>query len=199
MIGEQGASQLSDWLRPKRLLAILALMALGLLVLVAFRGTPLAPVGPFEPPTQTELSAPVPLAAPPGYAITATDTYEVEALIVSRVGNDLLGREILDRLSRFGLRTDGIGVTPLAPTGTVSVSLDPQGKPTFTIHENVAWDLLEAGPRILDAAARAQAVCFGSLAQRRSILPTSSRQAPSVGAPTGGRGTRLFLPTRCGR
>jgi hypothetical protein len=29
---------------------------------------------------------------------------------------------------------------PDAPTGTVGVALDAAGKPTFTIHENSAWD-----------------------------------------------------------
>jgi sugar/nucleoside kinase (ribokinase family) len=43
-----------------------------------------------------------------------------EALMVSRVGNDALGREILDRLSGLGLRTDGIRTDSFAPTGTVA-------------------------------------------------------------------------------
>ncbi len=92
-----------------------------------------------------------------------------EALVVSRVGNDLLGREIIARLHGFGLRTDGITTDPAAPTGTVSVELDVQGKPTFAIHENVAWDFLEASPTVLREAARADAICFGTLAQRNPV------------------------------
>src|SRR5262245_60393503 len=66
-----------------------------------------------------------------------------EALIISRVGNDPLGREIFSRLSEVGLRTDGIGTDSAAPTGTVSVALNDRGEPTFKIHENVAWDFLK--------------------------------------------------------
>lgn len=62
------------------------------------------------------------------------------ALVVSRVGSDALGREILDRLGGLGLPTDGISTDPSAPTGTVRVELDGHGKPKFTIHEGAAWD-----------------------------------------------------------
>lgn len=105
-----------------------------------------------------------------------------EALVVSRVGDDALGREILDRLRGLGLRTDGISTDPSAPTGTVSVALDAHGTPTFTIHENVAWDLLQAGENILEEASRADAVCFGTLAQRnptaRAAIRAVLRAAP---------------------
>lgn len=98
-----------------------------------------------------------------------------EALVVSRIGNDALGREVLDRFHRLGLRTDGLSTDASAPTGTVSVVLDAQGTPTFTIHENVAWDLLQAEPKLLDEAKRAKAVCFGTLAQRHPVGRASVR------------------------
>jgi fructokinase len=89
-----------------------------------------------------------------------------ESRVVSRIGNDPLGREILDRLRALGLPTDGVSVDATAPTGTVSVELAADGQPRFTIHENVAWDRLEADEASLAFAAQADAVCFGSLAQR---------------------------------
>lgn len=98
-----------------------------------------------------------------------------EALIVSRVGNDALGREILGLLTGFGLRTDGITTDPALPTGTVSVSLDADGTPTFVIRENVAWDFIAPAPAILAEAARADAICFGSLAQRNPVARASIR------------------------
>jgi len=107
-----------------------------------------------------------------------------EALVVSRVGNDPLGCELLSRLQSVGLRTDGITTDPSAPTGTVSVTLDGQGKPTFTIHENVAWDLIEAVQQSLDAASRADAVCFGTLAQRNAIARAAIRAIVQATPPT---------------
>jgi fructokinase len=98
-----------------------------------------------------------------------------EALVISRVGTDALGREILDRLSSLGLRTDGITMDSSMPTGTVSVALDAEGQPTFTIHENVAWDFIKADEGILREVKRADAICFGTLAQRHPVARASIR------------------------
>lgn len=99
-----------------------------------------------------------------------------EARIVSRVGGDAQGREILDRLRALGLPTDGVGVDASAPTGTVSVELATDGQPRFTIHENVAWDRIVADKTSLAFAARADVVCFGSLAQRSEPSRSSVRE-----------------------
>ena len=89
-----------------------------------------------------------------------------DARLVSRVGDDPLGREILARWRERGLPTETIGSDAQAPTGTVSVALADDGQPQFTIRENVAWDRIEATPAALAAAGEADAVCFGTLAQR---------------------------------
>ena len=107
-----------------------------------------------------------------------------EALVVSRVGHDPLGGELLSRLQGVGLRTDGITTDPSAPTGTVSVTLDGQGKPTFTIHENVAWDLIEAVKQALDEASKANAICFGTLAQRNARARAAIRAIVQATPPT---------------
>jgi fructokinase len=96
--------------------------------------------------------------------------------VVSRVGRDELGRDLVEHLNALGLVTSGISVDPAAPTGTVSVTLDPTGQPTYTIHTDVAWDFLEAGPEVLRAAAGADAVCFGTLAQRHPVARESIRR-----------------------
>jgi fructokinase len=99
-----------------------------------------------------------------------------ESLVVSRVGRDDLGRDLLERLNALGLATSGISVDPVAPTGTVSVTLDSSGQPAYTIHTEVAWDFLEAGPEVLRVAAGADAVCFGTLAQRHPVARESIRR-----------------------
>ena len=86
--------------------------------------------------------------------------------VISCVGQDALGAEILQRLQALGLPVAEIQADPSAPTGTVSVELSADGQPRFTIHENVAWDRLALEKSALAAAAEADAVCFGTLAQR---------------------------------
>jgi fructokinase len=98
-----------------------------------------------------------------------------EAWVVSRVGRDEAGRDLLRRLEQLGLRTDTVEEDPAAPTGTVTVEVGPDGQPHFTIHENVAWDRIageEGGRR---AVAAADAVCFGTLGQRGEVSRRSIR------------------------
>ena len=59
-----------------------------------------------------------------------------------------------------------VAVDTAHPTGTVTVELDAGGKPHYTINEDVAWDFIPLGDELLALAGRADAVCFGSLAQR---------------------------------
>ena len=86
--------------------------------------------------------------------------------VISRVGQDAPGAELLQRLAALGLPTAEIQIDPSAPTGTVSVTLAANGQPGFTIHENVAWDRLALTPSALAAITEADAVSFGTLAQR---------------------------------
>jgi fructokinase len=89
-----------------------------------------------------------------------------DAALVSRVGDDDLGRQAVDRLRARGVATDLIQVDRAAPTGTVGVEIGPDHQPRFTIHEDVAWDRLTVEDTALAALRTADAVCFGSLAQR---------------------------------
>jgi fructokinase len=87
--------------------------------------------------------------------------------VISRVGRDDFGAEIVQRLQALGLATAAIQVDASAPTGTVGVELLADGQPRFTIHEDVAWDRLALEQSAVAAVAEADAVCFGTLGQRR--------------------------------
>lgn len=95
------------------------------------------------------------------------------ARMISRVGDDALGHEIIARWQKLGLPVETLSVDAEAPTGTVSVALGDDGQPRYTIHEGVAWDRIVADDAALAAAREADAVCFGTLAQRSG----PSRQA----------------------
>src|SRR3954447_12611578 len=63
-----------------------------------------------------------------------------DARLVSRVGDDDLGREVLERFRLLGLPTETVQVDPAAPTGTVEVAFGADGQPRYTIREGVVWD-----------------------------------------------------------
>lgn len=104
----------------------------------------------------------------------ANFTYHATALgadtrLISCVGNDDLGCETLDRLRKLGVPTDCVEVDEQSPTGTVGVTVTADGQPHYQIHENVAWDAIRGEAAARRAVAAADAVCFGSLAQRSEI------------------------------
>jgi fructokinase len=96
--------------------------------------------------------------------------------VISRVGDDELGREILDRLEKLGVPTHSITVDSTHSTGTVTVHLAPDGQPCYTIHEGVAWDHLMPDAAVMKTVAEADAVCFGTLAQRCEPSRSTIRQ-----------------------
>jgi fructokinase len=103
--------------------------------------------------------------APANFAYDAA-ALGARSCIVSAVGDDPAGREILEHVRRAGIDPEYIAVDPEHPTGTVSVQVDCRGIPSFTIHEGAAWDNIVFNERSGDLAAAADAVCFGTLAQR---------------------------------
>ncbi len=90
--------------------------------------------------------------------------FGLNGLVISAVGKDKLGDEIIDVFNQKRLeyqleKTD-------FPTGTVEVTLDNAGIPQYDIKENVAWDTIPFTEEIRMIASHTRAVCFGSLAQR---------------------------------
>ncbi len=106
--------------------------------------------------------------APANFAVMAS-RLGAHGVIASRVGRDEAGvaaRALLDgspAVSRVDSRF--LQEDAELPTGTVSVALE-EGQPQYTIHAPVAWDALELTPAWLELAGRADAVCWGTLAQR---------------------------------
>ncbi len=87
-------------------------------------------------------------------------------LLVSAVGDDALGREMLARLRARNFPDGGIERIAGRPTGAVDVSLSGAGIPSYHIREEVAWDYITGSAEARAAAAEAGAFYFGSLAQR---------------------------------
>jgi fructokinase len=98
------------------------------------------------------------------------------AVIVSRVGDDELGKELRDRVRELGLSDEYIQTDHEHPTGTVKVELELEGIPDYTISENVAWDYIVWDEELDSLSRRCGAVCFGTLGQRRAgSRPTIQR------------------------
>lgn len=87
--------------------------------------------------------------------------------VVSAVGEDKLGSEILEILEASGIvhNIDKVAF----PTGTVEIEIDRAGIPKYDIKEDVAWDNIPFTAELEEIAKDTKAVCFGSLAQRSDV------------------------------
>ena len=104
--------------------------------------------------------------APANFAYHVSQ-FGFDSRVVSAVGNDELGDEILEIFREKQLKHQLERVN--YPTGTVQVTLDNGGVPCYDIKEGVAWDNIPFTDDLKRLALSTRAVCFGSLAQRDEV------------------------------
>ena len=90
----------------------------------------------------------------------------IETQIISRIGQDAKGKELLDFIEANDVNTTYIQTDSHFSTGEVTVKLDEKGSASYTINYPVAWDKIEATPEAHDIVNSTDAVVFGSLVCR---------------------------------
>jgi fructokinase len=129
--------------------------------------------------------------APANFAVMAGRLGN-RAAILSRIGRDDLGRQAIDRLKPMPVETSFLQVDPMHETGRVTVRFEGDSKdrdPHYTIHEPAAWDFLELSDEWIQNVERADAICFGSLAQRH---PQSRKTIQTLVAEASASCIRIF-------
>ena len=86
-------------------------------------------------------------------------------IVLSRIGDDAEGAELIEYLGKYNIETGYIQVDEDHKTGTVGVTFDDD-EPSYTITEDVAWDYIACSEQWAALAKSVDAVCFGTLAQR---------------------------------
>lgn len=111
--------------------------------------------------------------APANFAYHAAQ-FGLDTLAVSALGKDALADETIVAIEEHNLNY----LMPRVeyPTGTVQVTLDSDGVPTYDIRRNVAWDNIPLTDEIQEVAKHCKAVCFGSLAQRSEVSQKTIQQ-----------------------
>ena len=111
--------------------------------------------------------------APANFAYHVSQ-FGFDAMAISALGNDMWGDQARTEFDEKKLNY--IMPTVDYPTGTVQVTLDDEGVPTYDIKTNVAWDNIPFTPEVEAVAKNARAVCFGSLAQRNAVSQETIRK-----------------------
>jgi fructokinase len=97
----------------------------------------------------------------------------INAQIISRVGNDEIGKELLAFIKKNGVDTDTIQIDENLTTGEVIVQLNEKGSASYTINYPVAWDKIICIPEDEIMVKKADALVFGSLVCRDSVSQNS--------------------------
>jgi len=93
----------------------------------------------------------------------------VNSRIISQIGADRDGMEILQELKARGIDSEHCAVSHTKPTSTVEVVVGKQGDIWYDIVENVAWDDIVCTPQVEHLVADSDALVFGSLITRSAI------------------------------
>ena len=112
--------------------------------------------------------------APANFAYHAAQQ-GAEAYAISAIGDDTEGLDILSEIKNKQMSTEYLAIVQGQSTGTVTVELN-DGFPAYIIHAPVAWDFIPFEDRIAALARKADAVCFGTLAQRGEVSAATIRR-----------------------
>ncbi|MEX0944904.1 MAG: carbohydrate kinase [Balneolaceae bacterium] len=93
-------------------------------------------------------------------------TFGNESLLISRVGNDDYGNELIRFLVEKELPIEHVQIDHEYPTGIVTVTFDKNKEPSYLIHKPAAWDYISPTENFKNIYNDMDAICFASLSQR---------------------------------
>jgi fructokinase len=120
--------------------------------------------------------------APANFACMAA-SLGATGVVVSRVGDDQLGRDALAGIQRHGVDGSFVQTDAGHPTGSARAMLASDGSAGYAIAQDVAWDYLQWTPELAKLAGQADAICFGTLAQRSPASRETIRRALACSRP----------------
>ena len=104
------------------------------------------------------------------------NTFKEEGFLLSRVGDDELGNEALERIKELGIPDEDVQVDTAFPTGTVNITLDKNNEAKFEVKLEVAFDHIEFSADALRLVRNADCLFFGLLPQRFGISKNTIRE-----------------------
>ncbi len=116
------------------------------------------------------------LGGTPTNMVFRCNSFKEEGFLLSRVGNDELGKEALIRLIELGISDEDVQIDFEFPTGTVNISLNEYNEANFHVTLDVAFDHIEFSAEALKLARNADCLFYGLLPQRFGISKNTLRE-----------------------
>ena len=101
------------------------------------------------------------------------NSFKNTTYIISSVGDDSDGQEVLQYIQYHGMLTSSVQIDKMHKTGRVIVTLNDKGSATYEIEYPVAWDNIKATEEAIDMVRSSDALIFGSLACRDEVSKSS--------------------------
>ena len=116
------------------------------------------------------------LGGTPTNMVFRCNSFKEEGFLLSRLGNDELGRAALVRLNELGISEENVQIDFEFPTGTVNISLNENNEANFHVTPDVAFDHIEFSAEALKLARSADCLFYGLLPQRFGISKNTLRE-----------------------
>jgi fructokinase len=116
------------------------------------------------------------LGGAPANFVFRLNSFGDKGYLLSRVGNDDYGKEVLKRMVELGISKENVQIDNVFPTGTVDIKVDSEGRPDYHIKKDVAFDHIEFTAEALRLVRDADCLCFGTLVQRYGISKNTLRE-----------------------
>ncbi|MBD0724887.1 carbohydrate kinase [Flavobacterium sp. L1I52] len=97
----------------------------------------------------------------------------VNSSIISKIGNDENGKEIVQYIQNHNISSELIQEDSEYKTGVVHVMINEKGNASYDIHYPSAWDKIAINEKMLQQVSAADAFVFGSLICRDEISRAS--------------------------
>ena len=116
------------------------------------------------------------LGGTPTNMVFRCNSFKEEGFLLSRVGDDELGKAALLRLIELGISDEDVQIDFEFPTGTVNISLNENNEANFHVTPDVAFDHIEFSAEALKLARNADCLFYGLLPQRFGISKNTLRE-----------------------
>lgn len=116
------------------------------------------------------------LGGTPSNIVFRCNSFGESGFLLSRVGDDELGKAALNRLEELGISVYDVQIDYEFPTGTVNIEFDDKNEPIYKITPDVAFDHIEFSTEALKLARKADCIFYGLLPQRFGISKNTIRE-----------------------
>jgi len=116
------------------------------------------------------------LGGTPSNLVFRCNSFGEDGHLLSRIGDDKLGRAALVKLKELGISDRNVQVDPVFKTGTINVSFDDKKESKYEVTPDVAFDHIEFSAEALKLVRKANCLFFGLLPQRFGISKNTLRE-----------------------